>query len=181
MKTYENALHIISDNFAIIGEKRHELANFIIENYKTSNEPLNALGVAYAYLWQGAKFRKQAIEFFERYLSSHIKDDICYPCISEWSIYSDLATLYEKEYNYSKAISYLQKCIIADKNSNAADYTRIGDILIKIDVGMAESFYIKLLNDNKLVKFKRQFAYALDEVFEKKKRGYVYKPRNKKQ
>ena len=45
----------------------------------------------------------------------------------------------------------------------------------------AEEFYVKLLNDPKLNKYQRQFAYALNEVIEKKNRGYVYRPRNKKQ
>lgn len=179
MKTYDNALHMISDNFGIIGPERHEIARIIIENYQYSQEPFDILGVAYAYLWQGAKFRKVTINFFEEYLSFHIENKITYPCISEWSIYSNLATLYEKEYEYEKAIECLKQCIKIDQNSNAADYTRIGDILIKIDINKAEDYYLELLNNNRLKDYKRQFAYALDDVLEKKKQGYVYKPRGK--
>lgn len=181
MKTYDNAIHIISDNFSVTGAPRREIADIIVENYKSSQDPLDVLGVAYAYLWKGAKFRKESIIYFEKFLSFSLEYDLTYPCINEWSIYSDLATLYEKEQTYSEAIACLHKCICIDKNSNAADYTRIGDILIKIDINKAEDFYIKLLNDNRLKKYKRQFAFALDDVIEKKKSGYVYRPRNKKQ
>lgn len=65
MKTYENALQIIADNYAIIGKERHELAAMVIDKYKSSTEPFDILGVAYAYLWQGAKFRQDAISYFE--------------------------------------------------------------------------------------------------------------------
>lgn len=40
MKTYENALQIIADNYAIIGKERHELAAMVIDKYKSSTEPL---------------------------------------------------------------------------------------------------------------------------------------------
>lgn len=181
MKTYENALQIIADNYAIIGKERHELAAMVIDKYKSSTEPFDILGVAYAYLWQGAKFRQDAISYFEKYLSEYSDIDLNCHCIKRWSVYSDLATLYEKEYKYQKAIFCLQKCIAIDDHSNAADYTRIGDILVKEDMSKAEEFYVKLLNDTKLNKYQRQFAYALNEVIEKKNRGYVYRPRNKKQ
>lgn len=181
MKIYENALHMISDNYAIIGKERHELAALIIDECKFSTEPFDILGVAYAYLWQGAKFRKEAISYFEKYLSEYSDIKISYNCINKWSIYSDLATLYEKEYKYKEAIFCLQKCITVDDHSNVADYTRIGDILVKENINKAEDFYVKLLNDPKLGKYKRQFAYALDEVVEKKKRGYVYNPRTSEQ
>ena len=45
MKTYENALQIIADNYAIIGKERHELAAMVIDKYKSSTEPFDILGV----------------------------------------------------------------------------------------------------------------------------------------
>ena len=56
---------------------------------------------------------------------------------SYWYIYSTLATLYEKEYDFSNAIKYLQKLPKESDYNNSADYTRQGDVLAKIDINEA--------------------------------------------
>lgn len=176
-KDKTNALTIIEENFSIIGSTRHEIADFVIRTYKHSSNPNDILGVAFAYQWQGAKERRNAISYFEKFLSSHTFSEVSSKFIDEWSIYSTLSTLYEKEYEFDKSMGCLWKCIEVDKGTNPADYTRIGDILVKIDIQKAENFYLSLLNNTFLLHFKYQFEYALNDVLEKKKRGYVYKPR----
>lgn len=170
------AIDLIDKYFSIIGSARKEIMLDIIHTYSSSDEPLNILGVGYALFYSGAKYRSSAIEYFEMFLNKPA-DISPYKTISMWGIYSNLATLYEKEYNYDKAVYYLKKCIIEDDGSNPADYTRIGDILVKIDLQDAEKYYLSLLSDESYTKFKCQFEYALNDVREKIKQGYVYKSR----
>lgn len=177
MKVYSNALEIISDYYGSVGSGRHQIADEVISIYSSSEEAFDILGVAYAYMWSGAKFRKEAILYFEKYLSHSYKVNIPYQGITLWGIYSNLASLYEKEHKFEQAILCLKKCISINNGNNPADYTRIGDILVKLDTNKAEEFYIQILNDPKLQKHKRVFAYSLDEVREKKARGYIYKKR----
>lgn len=180
-KCFSNAYEIISEYGAVIGSDRHDIANTVIANYSNSNNPLDLLGVAYAYMWQGAKFRQLAIAYIERFISTEYildshRDNYN---IAMWSMYSSLSKLYEQEYQFDKAIDALKECSKISHNTNSADFTRVGDILVKIDVQQAENYYVDLLSSNKYPQFKRQFAYALDEVLEKKNTGYVYKPRKK--
>lgn len=173
------AIDLITKYFSIIGPERKEIISDIIHTYSNSVEPLDILGVGYALFYSGAKYRISAIEYFERFLNKPA-DISPYKMISLWGIYSDLAILYEKEYIYDKAIWYLEKCIKENNGSNPADYTRIGDILVKINLHDAENYYLSLLSDNTYDKFKYQFEYALNDVRGKIKRGYVYKPRPRK-
>jgi len=170
------AIDIIIENFGTIGSKRKEIMLSVIQNYSHSNAPLDVLGVAYALYYSGAKYRVPAIEFFEKYLYAPV-DLSNLNCISDWQIYSYLSTLYEREYKYEQAIYYLKKCIEVDIMSNPADYTRIGDILVKINTQEAEKYYLSLLSEASLEKYKYQFEYALNDVRDKIKRGYVYKPK----
>lgn len=172
------AIDIIIDNFSVIGNERKKIMANIIQSYFDSPEPLDILGVGYALFYSGANYRRSAIDYFERFLNFQV-DISSYKLISLWAIYSNLSTLYEKEYNFEKAIFYLEKCIETDKSSNPADFTRIGDVLVKIDLNKAEKYYLELLSSNSYAEYKYQFEYALKDVQEKIKRGYVYKPHPK--
>lgn len=175
--TFKNAYDAISAYWSSIGSTRHQLAQTVIQTYALSSSPLDILGVAYAYSWEGASQRTNAISYFERFLETNFHD---YTSSNmEWTVFSTLANLYEKEYIFDKAIACLKRLITIDNSSNPADFTRIGDILIKIDVNKAESYYLKLLNSDKLRQHKRAFAYAYDDVMKKKEKGYVYKSRKK--
>lgn len=174
-----HAIDIIAEHWATIGEQRPRIMMSVIQQYSDSDDPRDILGVAYAFLNCGAKYRKQAIEYFEKYLASP-SDLNCYHFVNEWGIYSSLAILYEKEYQFDKAIYCLEQCIAADNGSNVADFIRIGDVLVKIDTERAEQYYLTLLKETKFSHYKYQFEYALNEVREKIKRGYTYKPRKRK-
>lgn len=190
---HNRAISMSSSTEALIGNARRILNDIIVEIYKNSEAPLDILAVALTYARTYASNRPLAIQYFERwlerpekppkikcyahnYFGSHASRD----SYSFWAIYATFATIYEKEYEFEKAIQCLYNCIDFNNKSNPADYTRIGDILIKIDINKAEDYYIKLLNDNTLKKFERSFAIALENVIEKKNRGYIYRPRRKK-
>ena len=158
------------------GEEKHKFNNKIINKYKNSPNSDDKLAVAIAYLGEGSEYRKESIKYFEDFLAFPSNQSY----FSTWYIYSSLATLYEKEYLFNEAISCLQTLIKLDNGSNCADYTRIGDILLKIDVNKAIEFYEDLKKEAVYNKYKQTFDTAYKEVLLKKQKGYKFKPRNKK-
>lgn len=171
-----DALKIMKDTYSTIGSKRHEYSLEIINNYGKSKNPLDILAVAIAYEREGAKFRKNSIAYYEKYLSFKITN----PFFDDWLIYSSLANLYEKEYEFNKALFCLNKLINLDNGNNPGDYTRIGDIYVKQDIDKALLYYENLMKTSCYEKHKIAIDYAYNDVKIKKSKGYVYKPRNKK-
>ena len=169
------------DNYSIIGSERKALSESLIDVYKTARYPWDNLSVAWAYENLGAKYRPKAIEYYERFLENPIFPKIVgHNCFSLWYIHSSLSTLYEKEYNYEVAISYLKKCIDDNRGSNPSDFTRIGNILIKIDTHKGVEYFRSLINSPFYIQHKRTFDLALADALEKENRGYVYRPRRKR-
>ena len=163
-----NSLQIVIDNGAIIGPERRILSESLIDVYKETNN-------------LGAKYRLKAIEYYEKFLGNPLFPKIVgHNPFSMWSIHSSLATLYEKEYNFEVAISYLKQCISDNNGSNPADFTRIGDILVKIDVHKGVEFFRYLIDSPFYEQHKYTFDCALKNVLEKEQRGYVYRPRPRK-
>lgn len=89
-----DALTQVFDAYSYFGEEKHVFNQKIIERYFNSNKPNDFLAVAFSYLGEGANYRKNAITYFEKYLSQPTSQQY----FSDWIIYSSLATLYEKEY-----------------------------------------------------------------------------------
>lgn len=190
---HECAICMSASAEAVIGPARRILNNVILECYKDSQQPLDILAIALTYARMYVAERPLAIQYFEKYLQNPMRPPKIFHIAYEdysfskgrdtyslWHIFSTFADIYEKEYMFEKAIDCLKKCIKADNGTNPSDYTRIGNNLIKIDINQAEQYYIRLLNDENLIKHKRNFAIALEDVLNKKAKGYVYKPRKKK-
>ena len=171
----KSALEQTFNKFSYFGEEKHIFNNKIIDKYKNSTNSDDILAVAIAYLGEGAQYRKEAITCFEYFLKFPSKQSF----FSLWYIYSSLATLYEKEYMFREALTCLQILTKLDNNTNCADYTRMGDVLVKIDVDEAIQFYEDLKKDAVYNKFKRVFDNAYEEILLKKEKGYKYKPRKK--
>ena len=171
-----DALTQVYNAYSFYGTEKHIFNNKIIENYSNSNNSNDILAVAFSYLGEGANFRKQAITYFERYIK--------YPSgqryFSDWLIYSSLATLYEQEYMFQEALDCLQILIKLDNNSNYADYTRIGNVLTKIDINKAVIFYENLQRESFYKNYKDVFDKAYKEALLKQKKGYKFKPRKNK-
>lgn len=178
LKFNENidALTQVFNAYSFFGEEKHRFNQSIINKYRFSNNSDDLLAVAISYLGEGAQFRKQSIQYFEKYL--------LYPSsqkyFSAWFIYSSLATLYEKEYMFQEALTSLQILAKLDNNSNCADYTRMGDVLVKIDINKAVQFYEDLKKEDFYNKYKETFDKAYKEVLLKKEKGYKYRPRKSK-
>lgn len=181
--SHSEALLIIYNASAVIGPKRHEINQDIIAKYYASKSQLDVLAVAIAYSREGAKYRKQAILYYEKYIQSPVcvpmmkYSNTDRPLFSMWEIYSDLGNLYEREYEFEKAIRCYERLIQESKESNPADYTRIGDVLTKIDINQCVEYYRSLQTKAPYQKHKYAFDTALAEALEKQREGYVYHPR----
>ena len=80
---------------------------------------------------------------------------------------------------FNEALTCLQILAKIDNNSNCADYTRIGNVLAKIDINKAVQFYEDLKKEDFYNKYKTTFDKAYKELLLKKERGYKFKPRKK--
>lgn len=191
------AIGLAFETEAAIHAERHVISQIIIIKYKDSDNPTDILAVAIAYTREGAKYRKIAINYFERFFKNSQElpvmpfgavhpgfgetDDYQRRVIySDWYLHSTLSELYEKEYEYEKAIAELKLCIECSHGENSADYTRIGDNLIKISTDKAKAYYDGLLQSEVYKKHKTAIDYAYRDLKEKIEHGYVYKPRKTK-
>lgn len=168
-----DALLQVFDAYSYFGNEKHIFNEKIIEKYSCSNNSNDFLAVAISYLGEGASERKNSIKYFEKYLLAPTSQKY----FSEWFIYSSLATLYEKEYLFDKAIICLDKLIELDCDTNIADYTRKGDILIKQNIDDALLYYQKLKHLPLYQKYKDTIDMSYNNVLTKKQNGYVYRPR----
>ena len=172
------------------------LLNFmVIVKCLRSENPKDMLAVAIAMSREGAYYRPQAIEYFEKYFKSNCKLPFmpgnCYrgenddeyqsrSLFSDWFLHSELSRLYEQEYKFDKAVEQLEECIKYAKGGNPADFTRIGDILIKIGTQNAKQYYDKLFKSKYYEIHQRTFDHAYEKLEEKIASGYAYKPRKNK-
>lgn len=183
MKLFQStALKIINDNFGTIGQQRHKISQSIINDFLNSDNPLDKLACGFAYITEGAKYRKQAIECFEFYFNNPVPIPKEFRCISDWSLHSSLSKLYEKEYMFDQAIEQLKlcqkcKCNLNDIDINyinPADYTRIADIILKRDgIDEAIKYILNLKKEKIYFKIKYAIDYAYQELIKKGKRLYI--------
>ena len=182
-----SAIQLAYNNNSVIGTDRHTNNRYIIDKFKSSNKPLDILAVAISYEREGASYRLQAIEYFERFLSNPVSIPIVphaytvygqpKPMFSYWMIYSTLGSLYERENNFEQALKYYKLLPKESNYDNPADLTRIGDILLKIDVDKAVAYYKDLKTQPIYKKFAKCFDRAYADVLDKQAKGYKYKPR----
>lgn len=166
VKNNVSALSQVFNAYSYFGNEKHIFNEKIIEKYSTSNNQDDILAVAISYLGEGASCRKNAITYFEKYLSQPSSQQY----FSEWFIYSSLATLYEKEYQFDNAIYCLDKLIEIDNDENIADYTRKGDVLIKQNIDNAVLYYENLKKTKIYSKYKDTINDAYNDVLLKKKK-----------
>lgn len=80
--------------------------------YENSSKPEDILAAAYAYSQKGASFRKHAISLYEKSV-----DSVSFRTLDKFAslysaiVYSDIASLYEKEHNYESSIYWMKKVI----------------------------------------------------------------------
>jgi len=201
---YKKAKQIIEK-----AKNRQEVLDKIIELCQNIEHPKAYYLIGTAYVWKGAKFRRQAIYYLEKYLENPVEIKKSYynregklidgftSGIQISYVYRDLAKCYEGEYEFEKALEYYQKAAELDPSVPSV-YIHIAQVYVKMN-NLDEA--IRVLNKAKNSKyytptkitdsldgsvyydntFKITIDNYLKDLKEKKKRGYVYKPRKKKE
>ena len=155
----------------------HEIATNVINNYAESNFPLDQLAVSLAYINLGANSRKKAIEYMEKYMSNPNPQSY----FSAWEIYSFLGALYEKEYDFEKAINCYKKLVEINSGRNCGDYKRVADVLSKIDINQCVKYWENVIIKSACYKTDKAWIdHFYEEALTKQKNNYVYRPRKKK-
>lgn len=192
-KRYGNdvAIGLAYESIASIGLARHIFDFAIILKTGSSDYINDVAAKAIALSREGVYYRRQAIQAFERFFeietenfvedkTVNVENSIAVTLFSDWFLHSELSMLYEREYEFDKAIDQLRLCIKYSEGRNPADFTRIGDILIKSDMQEAEKYYNKLFES----KYYKMHEYAFDCAYgrlkEKIASGYIYRPRKNK-
>lgn len=202
-----------------IDNKLRQKARIIVEKAKNRQEVLDKVielcqGIesqkAYyligtAYVWKGAKYRKQAITYLEKYLASPVEIKKAFyeregRMVDGFSsgvqlsyVYSDLAKCYEGDYIFDKALKYYKKALDLDY-SVPSTYIHVAKLYVKMnDLDKA----IELLEKAKKSKyykpkkvtmpldgktyyddtFKKVIDNYLEDLKKKKEKGYIYRPR----
>lgn len=152
--------------------------------------------VSNCYVWLGAKYRVQAIEYLEKYINAGAvwsgtpKDIIKFDGYSvnqfeanKASVYYDLGKAYEGEYEFEKAEqAYLNAEKIEPYFATysvcvANTYVKRNDLqkaLNYLENKKQGNYYKKNIND-----YKTLLDSAIDDVTKKIEKGYQYKPRKK--
>jgi len=172
--------------------------------------PLEIFGVAQGYNQSGAKYRTKAIKYYEMALLD-VPEDTSYECRkcgipngNYWNIYSSLANLHEKEYDFVNAEKYYILAHAEDRKLELARYKHakeelfmyangeecmlrpnvpLGSLYLKISTEKAVSYWKDMQQSEEYKtnsNFKRIVKHCLAEAQEKHAKGYVYKPRKRK-
>lgn len=153
---------------------------YIIKKYSSSTNPLDELAVAIAYERKGAKYRKQAIEYYKRYEQhpENTKDPNSDNYLCNYiDIHSSLATLYEKEHLLEDALKEAQ-IVMSNSPQIYKNVEKIGNILTKMNINRAVEFYQDCLSSESIDEnFKSYIESLYKKSIELQQKNYVYKPR----
>jgi tetratricopeptide (TPR) repeat protein len=203
-----NPIHKKAKQIAEKAKGRHEVLDKIIELCQNIEHPKSYYLIGMAYVWKGAKFRREAIYYLEKYLNTPIEIEESYYSregklvdgyttgIQISHVYKDLGKCYEGEYEFEKALESYQKAAKLDPSIPSA-YVFIAQVLVKmnkldkaievIQKAKNSRYYapIKTISqfDGKIY-YDDTFKIVIDNYLEdlkiKKEKGYVYRPRKKK-
>lgn len=104
------SLGLANESCVIVYKPRYVLFEVAAIMYENSLKPEDVLAAAYAYSQKGAAFRKRAISLYEKsvnYVSFRTLDK--FASLYSAIVYSDIASLYEKEHNYESSIYWMEK------------------------------------------------------------------------
>lgn len=184
-------LETLLSNCATRSEELEKIAELCIP----AKTPEELYLVSKAYVWAGAKYRKEAIKYLNEYISvgafwdglpdgqiqmkGYTFDQKAGNIASVWS---DLGTCYEGEFEFEKAYHCFEKAfsILPYSPSNLIKMSNI--LVKKNELNNALSL---LQNSKNSIYYKLpEFASAINktilDIQNKMEKGYVYKPRKKK-
>lgn len=189
----DTCIGLMYETRSTAGIARHLLNHVVIIKAARSENPKDILAVAIAMSREGAYYRPRAIQRYETFFESpcklplmpeetfrfFFKDDPYQSraIFNDWDLHMDLRQLYEKEYQFEKALSEVQICLkfFPDDVDLAT-----GEILMKIDMNRAKEYYDDLLLSEKYENHKETIDHVRSEFYKKWESGYVYKPRKNK-
>ncbi len=161
------------------------------------NSPEALYVISYCYVWLGAKYRKQAIEWLEKYIAAgaicrytpigHVKMNgytVNQKSANISDVYSNLGKAYEGEYIFDKAKeAYAQAVKYAPYFPSS--YVFYAKVLVKENNLEAALDYLKSQRKVSYYSSSDDFNSIIEaeiaDVIEKQNKGYVYKPRKKKE
>lgn len=162
---------------AVIYKPRYILNQIIIEYAKLSGSPLDTAAEFIALSRKSSHFRGKAIEVFEQ-----IPKNITFPLspynngltMYSWcGLYLTVSELYEKEYQFDKALEAIEKS--RELGWDSAACTKIhAEILTKVDINMAVEYLQSCIAADPRLSNLRA---TLDEYKAKADKGYKFKPR----
>lgn len=182
-----HSILVVFDFTCIIGIRK-QIHMAISEKWKESSFSLDILSVAISYERLGAKYRLDAIDRFVKFFDAPVLipylDDFYYSCehvplFYESDLLYTLGLLYEKEYMFDQALQTYLKCINYSPKKCGA-YSGIGNVLMKTDIDKCVKYYEKLVDSGYENFFGSDLQYKLNDAKEKARKGYIFKPRNRK-
>ena len=181
-------------SFALMPQaQKHTICQMLIRKYSDEISWQNKLAVGLALAFEGANYRERAIRKLEEVVPVFCENALPVSgvglngrgkpmyCFTEWEFISILGELYEKEYRFEDAIACYKKLIKLEHSSNFGSYKRIAQVLAKVDINKSVKYWesirsYKVCKDEEVL-----FNHYYQEALDKQAKGYVYRPRNKKQ
>ena len=187
-------LQMIVENWDVQNENRYEIFRTILDESKKYSDALHLLACAYACHYSQADYRKQAIEYFEKYLKNPVPSNNVNFSLS--TVYSDLGEDYESEYDFQNAERCYKLSILNCSDRHYSTLTgqydiipqevKLGRLYLKISTQKAVDYWLGLMNyheykigDANQSGFRRHVDIEYKKALEKHQNGYVYKPRKK--
>lgn len=181
----DTCLRIIRNNWDVENPNRYHVFRNILKECAKYTDPLHKLACAYACHYSKVEYRLLAIKYFEEYL----KDIITSSQFPLRAIYRDLAEDYEKEYDFINAEKYYLFAIRHDDIKYSFPTVspfemHLGKLYLKISTQKALAYWSEYKTRKAYEQFpdvKRLVDIQYNIVLKKHQRGYIYKPRPRKQ
>lgn len=123
------SLGLANESYVIVYKPRYVLFEIAAIMYENSSKPEDVLAAAYAYSQKGALFRKNAIALYEKSVGSvSFRTLDKFASLSSSKVYSDIASLYEKEKDYESSIYWMKKVIKRGGLNNRYYSEKISDL-----------------------------------------------------
>lgn len=162
---------------SITYKPRYIINQIIVDFTNNSDNPLDVVAAFISFSRGGSSRRKSAIEKFEQ-IPKHIKFPLLpynNNAIYTWKrLYLTVAEIYEKEYQFEKALLSIEKCREFGWDKRVC-VERYAEILAKIDVTKAVDYLQCNISSDESLSF---LSDMLDNLKAKAARGYKFKPRN---
>lgn len=162
----------------VIYKCRYILFELMVLKYKDSPLLYDQLVTGLAYKEKGAFYRPAAIEYIQNYVDKANNEDWfrVNQLIPKSSILLILSELYEKEYDFTSALSILSDIAINEVGWDSS-ILRAAKILKKIDINKCVEYCEKALTKREIHGIKQELQEFLYEAKKSQAKGYVYRPR----